>query len=97
MHALTADDATISDLTSPSQHLESKETFHLLLNVLATLPASQQECIRLKFQQHMSYQQISQVTGLSVTNVGYLIHVGIKSLREHFVSPTADTVTGTHL
>ncbi len=46
------------------------------------LPANQQECIRLKFQHGLSYKQISQVTDLSVTNVGFLIHTGLKTLRK---------------
>ena len=29
----------------------------------------------------MSYKEISQVTNLSVSNVGFLIHAGIKKLR----------------
>jgi RNA polymerase sigma-70 factor (ECF subfamily) len=37
--------------------------------------------IRLKFQHGMSYKQISQITHLTVTNVGFLIHTGLKTLR----------------
>lgn len=49
---------------------------------LERLPANQQEVIRLKFQNGLKYKQIAEVTGLSVTNVGFLIHKGIKALRE---------------
>jgi RNA polymerase sigma-70 factor (ECF subfamily) len=37
--------------------------------------------IRLKFQHGLSYKQIAQVTTLSVSNVGFLIHTGLKILR----------------
>ena len=37
--------------------------------------------LRLKLQEHLSYQQISAVTGLSVSHVGVLIHNGLKSVR----------------
>jgi RNA polymerase sigma-70 factor (ECF subfamily) len=30
----------------------------------------------------MSYREISEVTGLSVSNVGFLLHKGLKSIRE---------------
>jgi RNA polymerase sigma-70 factor (ECF subfamily) len=50
--------------------------------VLATLSANQQEVVRLKFQEGLSYKEIAQVTDLSVTNVGYLIHTAIAKLRE---------------
>ena len=52
-----------------------------VLRVLETLPPKQQEVIRLKFQGEMSYKEISEVTQLSVSNVGFLIHAGLKRLR----------------
>jgi RNA polymerase sigma-70 factor (ECF subfamily) len=48
---------------------------------MALLPDSQQEVIRLRFQEGFSYKEISRITGFSVGNVGYLLHVGLKSLR----------------
>jgi RNA polymerase sigma-70 factor (ECF subfamily) len=73
----------------PSARLEAQEAASGLLGALGALPPNQQECIRLKFQHELSYQQISTVTGLSVTNVGYLIHVGIKALRERLAAPAS--------
>jgi len=52
-----------------------------ILDLLALLPPGQQEVIRLKFQNGFSYQEISRISGHSVGNVGYLIHVGLKTLR----------------
>jgi RNA polymerase sigma-70 factor (ECF subfamily) len=40
--------------------------------------------IRLKFQNGFSYKQIAGITGLSVSNVGFLIHTGIQALRKRF-------------
>jgi RNA polymerase sigma-70 factor (ECF subfamily) len=56
-----------------------------VLDLLETLPASQREVIRLKFQNGFSYQEISRISGHSVTNVGYLLHVGLKSLRHRLL------------
>jgi DNA-directed RNA polymerase specialized sigma24 family protein len=54
------------------------------------LPPSQREVIRLKFQNGFSYKEISRISGHSVSNVGYLIHAGIKALRgELFVGQGA--------
>lgn len=53
-----------------------------LLALLATLTDRQQEVVRLKFQHELSYAEIAQVTGLSVANVGYLLHMALKRLRE---------------
>jgi RNA polymerase sigma-70 factor (ECF subfamily) len=52
-----------------------------VLTVVETLPKNQQEVIRLKFQDALSYKEISQVTGLSVTNVGFLLHTAIRNVR----------------
>ena len=52
-----------------------------MLELLETLPQSQQEVIRLKFQNGFSYQEICRIRGQSISNVGYLIHAGIKTLR----------------
>ena len=67
---------------SPAEETGLRESVSLLLRKLAQLPANQAECIRLKFQHQMSYREIAAVTALSETNVGYLIHVGIQTLRQ---------------
>ena len=70
--------------TPPSQAvaMEEQETQSAILRVLARLPDNQQEVVRLKFQENLSYRDISEVTGLSVSNVGYLLHVALKTLRQ---------------
>lgn len=61
--------------------MEKGQEQSLALRLLAALPADQREVIRLKFQHGCSYKQISAVTGHSESNVGYLIHTGIKTMR----------------
>ena len=53
-----------------------------VMGMLACLSENQQEVIRLRFQDGLSYREIAGVTELSVTNVGYLIHTAIKTIRE---------------
>lgn len=62
--------------------MEQEEQLADILKILSTLPANQQEVIRLKFQCDLSYQEISQITNLSVSNVGFLIHTGLRAIRE---------------
>jgi RNA polymerase sigma factor (sigma-70 family) len=62
--------------------LEQEEQLADVLKILNTLPANQQEVLRLKFQGDLSYLEISQVTNLSVSNVGFLIHTGLHTIRE---------------
>lgn len=66
---------------TPARRLEGEDSLREALEVLGTLPAAQQEVLRLKLQEHLSYQQISQVTGLTVSHVGVLIHTALKLLR----------------
>ena len=67
---------------SPAEETGLRESVSILLRKLARLPANQAEVIRLKFQQQMSYREIAAITALSESNVGYLIHVGIQTLRQ---------------
>jgi RNA polymerase sigma factor (sigma-70 family) len=75
----------------PLDLAERRELGVRALELLESLPANQREVIRLKFQNGFSYQEISRISGHTVTNVGYLIHAGIKALRSHmFVGQTAE-------
>lgn len=67
---------------SPAEEAGRRESVSVLLRKLAELPARQAEVIRLKFQQQMSYREIAEVTALSVSHVGVLIHAGIQTLRQ---------------
>ncbi len=67
---------------SPAEQASLRESASLLLQKLAELPARQSEVIRLKFQHRLSYRQIAAVTALSESNIGYLIHTGIQTLRQ---------------
>lgn len=71
---------------SPAMAAEQKESAAQILNLVELLPHNQREVIRLKFQSGLSYQEISRVTSHSVTNVGFLIHTGIKTLRQKIQS-----------
>ena len=70
-----------SEEPGPDEELASSDAADWLLKLLDALTPNQREVIRLKFQNDLSYKEISDITGLSVTNVGFLLHVGLKKLR----------------
>src|SRR3954470_9670086 len=70
-----------SPTAGPDESAETKDSASHVLTLLGKLPENQQEVIRLKFQHGMSYRQISAITGHSESNVGFLIHSGIKTIR----------------
>lgn len=66
----------------PRVRLERADESRRLIDLLSTLPARQQEAVRLKFQQGLSYAQIATVMQTNANNVAVLIHTGLKALRE---------------
>ena len=64
------------------------ENFGVALAAIEALPANQREVIKLKFLHELSYREIADVKELSVANVGYLIHMGLRAVRRTLrVSP----------
>lgn len=68
----------------PGRALETQETHAAVLKLIDRLTPKQQEVVRLKFQNGFSYKEISRITELSVTNVGFLIHTAVARLRREF-------------
>lgn len=71
----------LSTAPGPPDVAERRELAARVFDLLDALPVNQREVIRLKFQNGFSYQEISRISGHSVSNVGYLIHAGMKTLR----------------
>jgi RNA polymerase sigma factor (sigma-70 family) len=67
---------------NPAQEADANELHERVWQLLDRLSHNQREVIRLKFQHDCSYQEIADITGLSTGNVGFLMHVAIKKLRE---------------
>ncbi|HMO50810.1 MAG TPA: sigma-70 family RNA polymerase sigma factor [Kiritimatiellia bacterium] len=85
MHALTPQHEALiaSPEPSPDAAAMHQDKDDVLPNLMASLPDRQREVIRLKFQQNLSYREIARVMNLSESNVGFIIHTGIKTLREN--------------
>ena len=60
------------------------ETIRSLLELVEQLPGRDKEIVTLKFQQGLSYREISDVTGLTVSNVGYVLHHALKELKQRW-------------
>jgi RNA polymerase sigma-70 factor (ECF subfamily) len=76
-------EAAIPDRAPPlAVAAERKQQSTRVRDLLETLPDAHREVIRLKFQDDLSYKKISEITGHSVANVGYLIHTAVGKLRE---------------
>lgn len=65
----------------PHQILADRQQNAALMTLVRNLPTNQREVVQLKFGEGKSYKEISEITGHSVSNVGFLLHTAIKALR----------------
>ena len=70
----------------PTARLEASDELARVRGLVERLPAKQREAIRLKFQHGLSYREIARITNTSIGNVGFLVHTGLKTLRERAAS-----------
>jgi len=89
MTALSTEQAERQESREEEQSLaaERGDLMDGVTRLIAGLSANQQEVVRLKFQGGLSYREISNVTELSVTNVGYLLHTAIQKIRDRLEAP----------
>ena len=73
-------------------NLDERRTVSQILQVVETLPKNQREVIYLKFQCDLSYKEISEITKLSVSNVGFLIHSAVRAIRKQMVPEASGAV-----
>jgi len=66
----------------PDEQIARWEGIGLVRLSLETLDDRSRELIRLKFNEEMSYKEISARTGLSLGNVGYLLHHALKAVAD---------------
>jgi RNA polymerase sigma factor (sigma-70 family) len=64
----------------PDEYLARMEAIQHTRVCVESLEGRDRELIRLKFEENLSYKQISKKTGLSVGNVGYVLHHALKKL-----------------
>src|SRR5258707_12048294 len=74
------------DLTDPQplpdEQIARMEGIGLVRLSLETLDKRSRELVRLKFNEGLSYKEISGKTGLTVSHVGYLLHHAIKAIAD---------------
>lgn len=61
---------------------ENRDVVERVYAILEGFSENQREVIRLKFQHGMSYREISKITSLSISNVGFLIHTALERVRQ---------------
>ncbi|HLU49994.1 MAG TPA: RNA polymerase sigma factor [Planctomycetota bacterium] len=67
-------------LDAAQPFVETKETRDLVSEKLRGLPEKQRDVLILRIQEEKTYREISEITGLTTSYVGYLIHQGLRTL-----------------
>lgn len=82
----SSQDSSPTDLTDesplPDEQIARLEGIGLVRLSLESLDVRSRELIRLKFNEDLSYQQISERTGLKPGHVGYLLHHALKAIAQ---------------
>lgn len=79
----------------PDHALDQAERIDVVMRYLDRLSENQRTVILMKFRDGHSYQEICEQTGLTSGNVGFLIHTGLKRLRELLPADLLDSNPGT--
>jgi RNA polymerase sigma-70 factor (ECF subfamily) len=66
---------------APDAQAVEHDRINHALKLVDTLPEKQQEVVVLKYRNGLSYSEISEIAGVSVSNVGFLLHTALKTLR----------------
>lgn len=66
---------------SVDEKMEREQQTSRASEILESLNSTQKEVVRLKFQEDLSYKEIAEITGHSVSHVGVILHEAIKKLR----------------
>jgi RNA polymerase sigma factor (sigma-70 family) len=73
----------VADSSPNAEHqLTQLSSEEILSQLIKDLTPAQREVMELKFQQGLSYKEISAITGHSVNHVGVLIHNIVNNLKE---------------
>jgi RNA polymerase sigma-70 factor (ECF subfamily) len=78
----------------PDHALDRAERMAEMMRLLGRLSENQRNVILLKFRDGLSYHEICEQTGLSSGNVGFLIHTGLKRMRELLPADLLDSNPG---
>ena len=68
--------------TAPDEALLLAEHVARLRTVVGALSERQRDVLRMRFDEGLSYQEIHERTGWSVSYVGWLLHTTLRALRE---------------
>jgi len=78
--SIVVETSSESSIDPPSQAIRNEE-HELVEHQIQQLPVREQELLALRLSHGMSYKQIAEITGLTTSNVGFLLHQALVRLK----------------
>jgi len=76
--------AAMGDIPEPSIELSEPDSLEFLAKIVDSLPENQREVVRLSAFENVPFDEISEITGLSPSNVRQLLSRGRKKIRNMY-------------
>lgn len=70
-----------SPFGNPSDSAMNNDDLALVREVINSLPEREREILTLKFEESLSYREISDMTGLTVNHIGNILHRAIAKIK----------------
>lgn len=91
--SLPEGDEVQSPDSGPEAKVERRHTLTRLQQLVNELPDREREAVLLKFSGGLSYQEIAETMQLTVTNVGFILHTAMKTIRTELGDATLERST----
>jgi RNA polymerase sigma factor (sigma-70 family) len=83
------DDEEIAPEGEPWRRVEAQPSVKQIEALIEQLPDKQRQALILKFSGGLSYKEIADVMGVSVSHVGVLLHTALRKVRATLEAPAA--------
>ena len=89
---LSEGEEMMSTEPTAAEALERHDEHSRVMRLIGELPERHRELVAMRFAGGLSYKEIAGVTGLTETNVGFILHTALKTLKRRLAEsePTAE-------
>ncbi len=91
--ALEEGDEMVSNEPTAAEVLEQRDDRSRVMRMIDELPERHREVVALRFAGGLSYREIAGVTGLTETNVGFILHTALRTLKKKLSDGEGETGT----
>jgi len=89
--ALEEGEEMVSTEPTAAEVLEQRDDRSRVMRMIDELPERHREVVALRFAGGLSYREIAGVTGLTETNVGFILHTALKTLKKRLSDEASAT------